>query len=538
MQITRIAQQPPSLASDFMPRRNALSTLRCSAEKVTAQLQRFMEGLDFPSDEKANDFLKAAMIYKNGFLLSERPAHLEVKAGVTLEQASAKMRLAWTDGLASLYPEVPERWAKTLESVTPLDRAQNLMSEAWEALGTRRRDLASEALEICADCADAYVLLAQESTDLQEAKSLYEKGMEVGKRQIDELCSPPIKYWSTLGTRPYLRARAGLAATLWQLGQHRDAIDHFLEVLCLDPIDNQGNRYQLIHYLLYKNELVEAADLLAEDEDNNATWLFSKALLLFLKQGASGQADVSLRVALKQNLFVPQFLLGEKPLPEVMPATVRDGDEDEAVEYVAWSFKTWSETVGALDWLRKIRDAFKTRTSHPSHKVWMNSMESAGRAAQADQDKKAKGHLLYALRQCEKFGEDELLFETWLETAAVSVRLGPIAEDEEIFQRPVRLGEELYGSESFQVGMALLHLGVFFVECKKWTEAESALLRAEAIAEETGYRDLQAAVYIGLARTYNFQGKTELSRKYNDRAKPFFRDEMDDDHFGSPLAMR
>jgi hypothetical protein len=214
-----------------------------------------------------------------------------------------------------------------------------------------------------------------------------------------------------------------------------------------------------------------------------------------------------------------------------MPAMVSDGSEDEAVEYVAWSRETWSETTGALEWLHKVRDCLNARTSRPSHKVWKNSMESAGRAHEAEQYNKAKGHLLYALRQCQNFGEDEFLFHTWLELAATWVWLDPVAKDEEIFQRPVRLGVQLYGEVSCQVAMALLHLGLFFAECGKWKKSELALVRAERIAEALGVEDLHAAIVVSLANAYDSQGKVELGKQCRERAEDLY-DELEEDNRG------
>jgi len=45
-----------------------------------------------------------------------------------------------------------------------------------------------EFLSISPDCADAYNLLAEEEAKtLEEAKDLYQKGMEAGRRAIDDL---------------------------------------------------------------------------------------------------------------------------------------------------------------------------------------------------------------------------------------------------------------------------------------------------------------------------------------------------------------
>src|SRR3990170_1306369 len=67
-------------------------------------------------------------------------------------------------------------------------RAQALMYDAWETSSPGRRvALALKALEISPDCADAFVLLAEEAAEtLGEAIALYRKGVEAGERAIGE----------------------------------------------------------------------------------------------------------------------------------------------------------------------------------------------------------------------------------------------------------------------------------------------------------------------------------------------------------------
>lgn len=72
-----------------------------------------------------------------------------------------------------------------VEDMTPLEKAQEKMYEAWNANGKRRVKLAEEVLEISPDCADAYVLLAEETARTpQEALKLYEQGMQAGERAL------------------------------------------------------------------------------------------------------------------------------------------------------------------------------------------------------------------------------------------------------------------------------------------------------------------------------------------------------------------
>jgi hypothetical protein len=68
---------------------------------------------------------------------------------------------------------------------TPLGQAQALMYRAFEEPNEQRRvRLAKDALEICADCADAYVLLAEHATSRKEALRLYEQGVAAGERAL------------------------------------------------------------------------------------------------------------------------------------------------------------------------------------------------------------------------------------------------------------------------------------------------------------------------------------------------------------------
>ncbi|MGO8900856.1 MAG: hypothetical protein ACLQU5_21260 [Isosphaeraceae bacterium] len=61
---------------------------------------------------------------------------------------------------------------------TPLSKAQDLMYKAFESHDPMKRvELAKKALELSPDCADAYVLLAEQAKRRKEALELFEKGV-------------------------------------------------------------------------------------------------------------------------------------------------------------------------------------------------------------------------------------------------------------------------------------------------------------------------------------------------------------------------
>jgi len=189
---------------------------------------------------------------------------------------------------------------------------------------------------------------------LEKAKDLYEKGAKAGEKALGpEIFEKECGYfWGIVETRPYMRARAGLAECLWFLGEYEKAIKHFTEMLHLNPNDNQGIRYLLINCLLEKGYNKDAKKLLHQFEgDISTTWLYSRALLIFRKERVNSKANKLLRKALNYNSFVPLYILSRRKLPSLLPEYVSPGDENEAIAYVFKAYTVWLNTPGAIDWL-------------------------------------------------------------------------------------------------------------------------------------------------------------------------------------------
>jgi tetratricopeptide (TPR) repeat protein len=91
---------------------------------------------------------------------------------------------------------------------------------------------------------------------------LYAKGVEAGElalgpRGFKEYAG---HFWGFLETRPYMRARAGLASTLLQLGDVDGALAHYRDMLKLNPNDNQGIRYVVAGCLLKQDNYSAQSD--------------------------------------------------------------------------------------------------------------------------------------------------------------------------------------------------------------------------------------------------------------------------------------
>jgi tetratricopeptide (TPR) repeat protein len=234
-------------------------------------------------------------------------------------------------------------------------RARQLIYDAWETSDVEQREsLAHQALSLWPDCADAYVLLAEEADNLKAKQALYEKGVAAGERALGPatFAEDAGHFWGLLETRPYMRAREGLAACLWALGRREEAVAHYQDMLRLNPGDNQGVRFALAGHLVELGQDEALARLLsAYDEDATANWAYTRALLAFRQGGPGDKANALLDEARKTNPHIPDFLLGRKRMPRHLPEMFSFGDESEAIAYIVEGRAAWKRSAGALDWL-------------------------------------------------------------------------------------------------------------------------------------------------------------------------------------------
>jgi tetratricopeptide (TPR) repeat protein len=237
------------------------------------------------------------------------------------------------------------------------EQAQDILNSAYEASNPRKRqELAQKALAVWPDCADAYLVLAEQSRSEREALTYFEQAVAAGERALGPHAFRDHvgHFWGLLETRPYMRARFALADVLWAIGRRDEAIGHLQEMLQLNPNDNQGVRYTLAGWLATlgrDDELQALLDRFAED--GMAAWAYAGALVAFRRTGDSPEARALLAKAKKTNKHVTGYLCGDEPLPRDQPEHYSPGDENEAVLYAASAIGAWKTTPGALAWLRE-----------------------------------------------------------------------------------------------------------------------------------------------------------------------------------------
>ncbi len=195
------------------------------------------------------------------------------------------------------------------------------------------------------------MILAEEAGTLEDQVDYYAQGVHAGERALGSECFAQNvgHFWGITATRPYMRARFGLAESLTALGRTDEAIEHYQELLRLNPNDNQGVRYVLMPKLLATGRDVEAARLLKSSDEESANWAYARALLAFRLSGRSAAASRELRQAIRVNPHVPELLCSDKPLPHPRPYS--PGSFEEAVNCAVEMQGTFQATVGALDWV-------------------------------------------------------------------------------------------------------------------------------------------------------------------------------------------
>ena len=238
---------------------------------------------------------------------------------------------------------------------TPLERAQELAYDAWEAPSLAKAVLlARKALDISPDCADAYVILGMAADFVDEAIGFFRSGVEAGERALGPNAFKKYKgsFWGVLDTRPYMRSRFALGEALWEGGQAEEAVGHFQALLKLNPNDNQGARDLLAPILVYLDRDRDADRLLRKYRgDYCAAGLYTSALLAFRKTRESEAAHSALLRAAGQNGHVPDLLLHPRRMPRLLPDCYVLGSREEAVSYVHQAGRPWRRTPGALEWL-------------------------------------------------------------------------------------------------------------------------------------------------------------------------------------------
>ena len=248
----------------------------------------------------------------------------------------------------------------------PRSAAEQLVEQAYEEEDPQVAvELVQQALVLHADCTMAYLHLADLAEGPEEAARWLTQAVESGERELGGGLSPKVlgSFGQSPAARDSLRARQRLGETLWQLQRHDHAVEHFKELLKLNPRDHQGIRYILAAALLELGRDADAEALLnAYAKDDSAAWEFQRTLLAFRREGDTVSSRNQFQKAKTSNTYIVLYLTGIKARPRNRWNWNGSDLEFEALDYVEQSQRAWESTPGAIDWLRTQREGLPAPT--------------------------------------------------------------------------------------------------------------------------------------------------------------------------------
>lgn len=222
-----------------------------------------------------------------------------------------------------------------------------LIKEAEEASGEKRKQLINQILQEDPTTIDAYILLAQEAKQIEEAKKIIEKAVELGEKKLGETFFQEKKgqFWGYPEARPYLRAKAQLALINRVTGQTEAAIRHCEELLQLNPLDHLAIRETLIPLYIEKGDIDQATKRITQYDEDSTLMAYSKALIHYMKTENKEETKQLFEAATTINAHVIPYLTGEKQVPQIEQATIERGAESEAIVYVQNNGHLWEPII-------------------------------------------------------------------------------------------------------------------------------------------------------------------------------------------------
>ncbi len=253
---------------------------------------------------------------------------------------------------------------------TPLEQAQDIIYQAFEVRGRRRIQMARRALEICPDCADAHVTLAESAFDDDEALRRWNLGVEAGRKNLGRriFSDPNVTFWARLETRPFMRALVGRGRALMKRRHFEEARRDMEELLELNPGDNQGVRYIYVQLLLLGGADRDLLEFIREHgEDLSPIGPYARALALYRLDPASPDTAAALDEGLSSHVRIARFLLGlAEPPPPGRDGTLRSNSAEEDGWAAGVLKDPWEGTEGSMEWLRgAVLDAKKRQSAKP-----------------------------------------------------------------------------------------------------------------------------------------------------------------------------
>jgi tetratricopeptide (TPR) repeat protein len=203
-----------------------------------------------------------------------------------------------------------------------------------------------------------WALVRNQLGDEDVAKALLEKAVLMGKKAFpqDFIIGEDLLEWGFLDNRPFLRCMYGLGFILLRAGDIEQANKIFMEMLKINPGDNQGARALAVEsfFHMYQPEGVLRVCSLYPNDAMPDT-LYGRALAFF-QLGDQKKADESLKGAVKYLPKVAKEIIKatHKKPKSLHEGRIRAGGDDQAYEYWRRNNVHWESSIGSIDWVKKM----------------------------------------------------------------------------------------------------------------------------------------------------------------------------------------
>jgi tetratricopeptide (TPR) repeat protein len=239
--------------------------------------------------------------------------------------------------------------------------AQQIVDYAWKQKNYKNKaKYAKEALAICEDCSDAYIILSKDSNlNSNERRAFLEKAVKAAQNvlKIDNLENAKPELLNSKIAEPFFGAKYNLAIHLWDSGERGAAIESALEILKYDEKDSLMVRSIVVNWLLIEKKYEQLKSLIEKyEKDKLAAIHYSNAVLLY-KTKEVKNAEHALRRAYKRNPHVIPYILKQKKVPNLLPRLIRFGSEEEAMKYASLGLEVWND-ADLIKWVKEKKKDF------------------------------------------------------------------------------------------------------------------------------------------------------------------------------------
>jgi tetratricopeptide (TPR) repeat protein len=201
-----------------------------------------------------------------------------------------------------------------------------------------------------------WALVRDKSGDMDMAKALWEKSVSMGKKAFppDFIIGEDMLEWRFLDNRPFLRCMHGLGFILLRTGEVERANKIFMEMLKINPNDNQGARALAVDgffHMCQPEEVLKVCSLYHYDAMPDI--LYGRALAFF-QLGDKKKADSCLKEAIKCLPKVAKEItkITHKKPKFLREGYVRAGGDDQAYLYWHKNNIYWQRSIGSIGWVR------------------------------------------------------------------------------------------------------------------------------------------------------------------------------------------